>query len=92
MSELRPNFTDVKNRKIVTRIHEYNGFEYLMVEKIDDAGTGTEEIMQLNVYDAKRLSQACEIFMQRSIARNFAEFAGNLTPIDRDDIFHEEDD
>ncbi len=91
MAELRPNFTDVKNRKIATRLAEHNGFEYLIVEQINEEGTGVEELLQLNVYDAKRLMQACEVFMQRSIARNFAEFSGHLTPVDRDDIFHEED-
>ena len=92
MSELRPNFTDVKSRKIGTRLVEHNGFEYLLVEQINEEGTAAKELLQLNVYDAKRLAQACEVFMQRSIARNFADFSGHLTPVDRDDIFHEEDD
>ncbi|AKK05296.1 hypothetical protein CMUST_04790 [Corynebacterium mustelae] len=91
MSELKPTFTDVKSRKIITRLIEENTFEYLVVEQISEDGTTSEQILQLNMYDAKRLSQACELFMQRSIARNFADFAGHLTPTDRDDIFHEED-
>ncbi|MDO5097333.1 MAG: hypothetical protein Q4D85_01140 [Corynebacterium sp.] len=91
MSELKPTFTDVKSRKIITRLIEENTFEYLVVEQISEDGTTAEQILQLNMYDAKRLSQACELFMQRSIARNFADFSGHLTPADRDDIFHEED-
>ncbi|GAA1475191.1 hypothetical protein P4N68_08895 [Corynebacterium felinum] len=90
MSELKPTFTDVKSRKIVTRLIEENTFEYLAVERISEDGTTAEQILQLNIYDAKRLAQACETFMQRSIARNFAEFSGHLTPTDRADILNED--
>lgn len=91
MSELKPTFTDVKSRKIVTRLIEENSFEYLAVEQINEDGTTAEQILQLNIYDAKRLIQSCENFVQRSIARNFTEFSGHLTQKDRADIFAEDD-
>ena len=85
MSELKPTFTDVKQRKVMAKIVEEVGFEYLSIETINADGESTTQILELNVYDAKRLSDACDAFLKRSIARNFAEFSGHLTPNDRDE-------
>ena len=92
MTELKPMFMDVDSRKIITKLVDLNGFEYLSVEEITDDGASTKLLLRLNMYDAKRLSQACEMFMQRSIARNFADLSGHLTPTDRVDIFGEDED
>ncbi|MDO5076290.1 hypothetical protein [Corynebacterium sp.] len=91
MAELKPTFTDVDGRKVVTRLVDLNGFEYLSVEEISEDGNSANLLLRLNMYDAKRLSQACEMFMQRSIARNFADLSGHLTPTDRVDIFGEDE-
>ena len=56
MSELKPTFTDVKQRKVVAKIVEEVGFEYLSIETINADGESTSQILELNVYDAKRLS------------------------------------
>ncbi|MDO4685900.1 MAG: hypothetical protein Q4A92_05070 [Corynebacterium sp.] len=90
MAELKPTFTDVDARKIITKLVDVNGFEYLSVEQIGEDGK-TTQLLRLNMYDAKRLSQACDLFMQRSVARNFADLSGHLTPTDRVDIFGEDD-
>ena len=90
MSELKPTFTDVKQRKVVAKIVEEVGFEYLSIETINADGESTSQILELNVYDAKRLSEACEAFLKRSIARNFAQFSGHLTPHDRVELANEE--
>ncbi|WJZ02042.1 hypothetical protein [Corynebacterium freiburgense] len=92
MAELKPTFTDVDARKIITKLVDSNGFEYLSVEEISEDGQSTTQLLRLNMYDAKRLSQACDLFMQRSVARNFADLSGHLTPTDRVDIFGEDDD
>ena len=90
MSELKPTFTDVKQRKVVAKFVEEVGFEYLSIETINADGESTSQILELNVYDAKRLSEACEAFLKRSIARNFAQFSGHLTPHDRVELANEE--
>ena len=91
MSELKPTFTDVKQRKVVAKIVEEVGFEYLSIETINADGESTSQILELNVYDAKRLSEACEAFLKRRIARNVAQFSGHLTPHDRVELANEED-
>ncbi|MDO4631651.1 MAG: hypothetical protein Q4A82_05110 [Corynebacterium sp.] len=91
MSELKPTFTDVKQRKVIAKIIEEVGFEYLSIEIINEDDTSSTQALELNVYDAKRLSEACDAFLKRSIARNFAEFSGHLTPADRIGLDDEEE-
>ena len=38
MSELKPTFTDVKQRKVVAKFVEEVGFEYLSIETINADG------------------------------------------------------
>ena len=59
MTNLKPNFTDVDGRKIVTRIVEHKDFEYLSVELLNEEDGTTEVLMRLNMYDAKKMDNAC---------------------------------
>ena len=91
MTNLKPNFTDVDGRKIVTRIVEHKDFEYLSVELLNEEDGTTEVLMRLNMYDAKKLDNACEVFLQHTVAKNFGNFSGDLSPTERADLFHDDD-
>lgn len=89
MSEAKPTFTDVSGRKIHATIVQQNDFPYLQIAEV--AADGSEsEILLLNMYDAKKLGTACEQFLAQTIATNFSNMNGQLTPVDRVDIFDDD--
>lgn len=91
MTNLKPNFTDVDGRKIVTRIVEHKEFEYLSVELLNEEDGTTEVLMRLNMYDAKKMGSACDVFLQHTVAKNFGNFSGHLSPTERADLFNDDD-
>lgn len=86
-----PTFTDVQGRKIICHFKHEHGFDYLAVDQMAEDGSQTE-LLQLNMYDAKKLFAATEMFMQHTIAQNFSNMNGQLTPNDRGELGVEDDD
>lgn len=90
MTGPKATFTDVDSRPIVTHLVSQNDFEYLAVDQLQDDGSA-KRLMLLNMYDAKKLSHACEVFMQRTVARNFSDMGGHLSAQERADLFNDDD-
>ncbi|MCF1765095.1 hypothetical protein [Corynebacterium argentoratense] len=86
----KPTFTDVDGKKVVCAFLEQNGFEYLEVSFLDEATGSTERALLLNMYDAKKLHDATNQFMQRTIAHNFADMNGQLSSVEREEMFGED--
>ncbi|PRQ11011.1 hypothetical protein C1Y63_08420 [Corynebacterium sp. 13CS0277] len=86
---VKPTFTDINGIKVVCTLADQNDFEYLEIDKLLDDGT-KERLLTLNMYDAKKLFGACEMFMARTIAKNFSNMNGQLTPNDRNSMLDDE--
>lgn len=87
---VQPTFTDINGIKVVCTLADLNDFEYLEIDKLNEDGS-KERLLTLNMYDAKKLFGACEMFMARTIAKNFSNMNGQLTPTDRDSLFDDSD-
>ena len=86
----KQNFTDVDGRKIVCRTIYQNDFPYLEVTEWDEKTDEHTHLMLLNMYDAKKMLEACQHFMSQTIAVNFASYNGQLTPTDRGDMLEDD--
>ncbi|APT84316.1 hypothetical protein [Corynebacterium aquilae] len=87
----KPTFTDINGNKVLCTLADQNDFEYLEIDRLNEDGT-KERLLTLNMYDAKKLNGACEMFMARTIAKNFSDMNGQLTPNDRNSMFDDSDD
>ncbi|MCT1441877.1 hypothetical protein [Corynebacterium glucuronolyticum] len=80
MSEkLNPTFTDVNRREFICKQVEKDGVLVLAVDRIKEDGT-RKRVMLLNKFDAKKLSAACELYLQTIFSAAFAKDSSTLSP------------
>ncbi|EEI27565.1 MULTISPECIES: hypothetical protein [Corynebacterium] len=80
MSEkLNPTFTDVNRREFICEQVEKDGVLVLAVDRIKEDGT-RKRVMLLNKFDAKKLSAACELYLQTIFSAAFAKDSSTLSP------------
>ena len=80
MSEkLNPTFTDVNRRELICEQVEKDGVLVLAVDRIKEDGT-RKRVMLLNKFDAKKLSAACELYLQTIFSAAFAKDSSTLSP------------
>ena len=85
MPKKKPLFTDVNRVEVVTNVVTGEKGPVLSLDRIEEDGT-LSNILLLNIYDAKHLSEACTRYLGQSFIANFDGFTSGLSAKDHEDI------
>ena len=86
-----PTFTDVNRRDFICEQIEKDGVLVLAVDRIKEDGE-RKRVMLLNKFDAKKLSAACELYLQTIFSAAFAKDSSSLSPEEMLQLFGRADD
>ncbi|MDY6049291.1 MAG: hypothetical protein SPI77_01760 [Corynebacterium sp.] len=85
-----PNFTDVNRRAFSVYELNKDGVHVLAVDRVYEDGT-SKRVMLLNKYDAKKLSSACELYLQQIFSEQFTSSNLSLSPDEMAALFGTDD-
>lgn len=93
MSKNAPNynFIDVQRREVFTELVSKDGVDTLAIEK-NVPGGSSKRIMLLNKYDAQKLKEALEYYLNNVYAKEMSGVEAILSPKDMVELFGEDDD
>lgn len=89
-SDKNYSFIDVQRREIFTEIVAKDGVETLAVEK-NVPGGSSKRILLLNKYDAQKLKEALEFYLNTIYSKELAGMNATLSPKDMAELFGEDD-
>ena len=89
--KITPTFTDVNRRQFIVEHVDKDGVPVLAVDRIREDGT-RKRVMLLNKFDAKKLSSACDLYLQTIFSAAFAASNLSLSPSEMVELFGEADD
>ncbi|MDO5032699.1 hypothetical protein [Corynebacterium sp.] len=87
----RATFTDVQRREVFTELVTKDGVQTLAIEKKVPGGS-SKRLLLLNKYDAQKLKEALEAYLNTVYAQEFSGVSGTLSPADMLALFGEEED
>lgn len=90
MANKEVKFTDVQRRSIIVDTVDKDGVEVLAVEK-EVPGGSSKRLLLLNKYDAHKLKESLEYYLNTIYSKEMLGNEGTLSPADMAELFGEDD-
>lgn len=91
INSTEPRFVDVQRREVFTELISKDGVDTLAIEK-NVPGGSSKRLLLLNKYDAQRLKEVLEVYLNTIYSKELSGMNTTLSPVDMVELFGEDED